>query len=455
MRDNDYLKKNLFGRLKQLLATICLGPFFIGVSISWTSPVLPQLESNSSTFHLTKEESSWVGSVLGLGVLAAALPTGYLASRFGPKKCIIGLIIPALMFTIIVVFSRDVYSLCVARFLSGVATGGVCVVSPMYMSEMYDVPFRGTLGSFFEFVIYVGVVTVAITGSYVTYTTLTIMIGVIASVLTVVLAFLPESPSHLMKIDRREDAENALKFYTNQNCDVSETMMEIQRVIEKKQKHVSLKEALRSKSFIRGIIAAVGLTSFQKFCGVDSMIFYTVNIFQIAETGMNEYTSTIIFALVQLAGAVLNVFVVELANRRVFLFISSLGMSASLTVLGIYFHLKQLEINFSGIGIIPLATLVVYALSFAAGLGPVLWLINGELFASDVKGLANGIIMTTSWTLLTVVTKSFPIMLENLGANHTFYFFAVCMLACAIFVKFCVPETRGKTLEQIQIELES
>ncbi|XP_031355032.1 facilitated trehalose transporter Tret1-2 homolog isoform X2 [Photinus pyralis] len=452
---NDYLEKNLVGRLKQLLATLCLGPVTLGVSISWTSPVLPQLESNATSFHLTSEESSWVGSMLGLGVLAAALPIGYLSSRFGLKKCVIGLILPLLIFTVVAVFSKDVYSLCIARFFSGIATGGICVISPMYTSEISDVSFRGTLGSFFEFLLYVGVVLVAIIGAYVEYKTLTVMLGIVGLALTMIFIFLPESPTHLMKINKREEAERALRFYRSKNCDISDAMMEIETSIKSKENQLSVKEALTSRRVIRGLIAAVGLTVFQKFCGVDCILFYSVSIFQVTQTGMNAYTSTIVLALVQLVSAVLNVFVIEMANRRLFLFISTIGMGISLGVLGMYFQLKELGINFTGIEAIPLGSLIAYAFTFSMGMGPILWMINGELFAPDVKGLANGITMTSNWILLSTVTKSFPIMMNNMGPNYTFYLFAASMFLCAIFVKFFVPETRGKTLEQIQSDLSS
>ncbi|KAK4874425.1 hypothetical protein RN001_013785 [Aquatica leii] len=446
----------LFGKLKQLFATFCLGPVYLGASISWTSPVLPQLQSNSTeaSFQLTNNEGSWVGSMLGFGVLIAAIPTGYFASRYGLKKCVIALVLPLLVFTIVTIVSNDVYTLCIARFFSGMATGGICVMSPMYISEISDVNFRGTLGSFFEFLIYVGVVIVAICGAYVNYITLTVMVGILGLVLAIVFVFLPESPTYLMKVNNKEQAEQALKFYTGKNYDVSKAMDEIQFSIQDKlEQQLDIRQALRSKAVIRGLIASMGLTIFQKFGGIECILFYTVNIFQVTESGMNAYTSTIILALVQLTSAVLVVFLIELANRRVFLIVSTIGMGLSLLLLGGYFHLKEYGLLFSGLGFVPLGSLIIYAFTFSLGLGPILWMINGELFAPNVKGLANGITMTTNWIFLSVVTKSFPIMMTNIGPHCTFYFFACCMFACVLFIKFFVPETRGKTLEQIQIEL--
>ncbi|KAK5640892.1 hypothetical protein RI129_009439 [Pyrocoelia pectoralis] len=451
----DLCGTSAMGRLKQLFATLCLGPITLGVSVSWTSPVLPQLESNKTVYHISSEDASWIGSVLGLGVLAAALPVGVLVDRFGPKICVIALVVPHLIFTVVAVISKNVFVLCIARFFSGMATGGTCVVSPIYMSEISDVRFRGTLGSFFECLIYVGVSIVAVIGAYVEYKSFTIVLGVAGLTMALLFFFLPDSPTYLVKVNEKEAAKRALLFYRSKNFDVSTEISQIENSLERKTKKLTLREALKSRRVVRGLIAAVGLTMFQRLCANDCVLFYAVNIFEAAQTGMNAYTSTIILALAQVIAAVINVFVVQMANRRTFLFISTLGMSLALALLGVFFQLKNLGVDFSGIGLIPLGCLIVHAFAFSTGMGPILWMINGELFAPDVKGLANGATMTTNWLLLSVVTKSFPIMMDKLGPNYTFYFFALCMLVCATFVKFCVPETRGKTLEQIQQELQS
>ncbi|KAF5269622.1 hypothetical protein FQR65_LT05961 [Abscondita terminalis] len=448
-------EKNLVGKLKQIVATICIGPLIIGVSVSWTSPVLPQLQSNSSTFHLTNNEASWLAPLLGFGVLTAAIPTGYLASTYGIKKCAIGLTIPMLIFTILTVTTNNVYVLYLARFFCGIANGGVCVISPMYMSEISDVRFRGTLGSFFEFLIYVGVVFVAVCGSYVDYITLTITIGILCFTLSSIFIILPESPTFLLKINKEDEAEKALRFYTGNLCDVTYAMNEIKNNLESKHQQLSISQAFRSKAVVRGLIATVGLTIFQKFCGIDCVVFYAVNIFQETKAGFDAYTSSMILAAVQLITAILVVFVVELANRRVFLYVSTIGMGLSLAALATYFQLKQYGISFPGFAYLPLASLIVYAFMFSVGLGPILWMINGELFAPNVKGLANGIIMTSNWGFLSIVTKFFPIVMERFGPNYTFYTFSLCMFACAAFIRFFVHETRGKSLEQIQIELSS
>ncbi|KAK5640895.1 hypothetical protein RI129_009442 [Pyrocoelia pectoralis] len=475
----DFKRKRTVGKLRQFLATVCLGPISLGASLSWTSPVLPQLleqdsstnftynstnastnshifDNSSATFKLTIDEGSWIGSMLAIGVLAAAIPSGYLAGRFGLKKSTIALVIPNLLFTIIVLFANNAYVLCVARFLSGVATGGISVVGPMYLSEIADVSLRGTLGTFFEFLIYAGVVFVAICGAYVSYTTLTIILGVVALFFGIIFFFLPESPAYLIKINKREKAEAALNFYRSECYNVENALDEIyERVHKKTDEKVNIFVEMRSKAVIRGLIASTGLTIFQQLSGIDGVTFYTVYIFQAADTQLNEYTSAIILSSVQLLSAVVVIVVIEKAGRKVFLYISASGTCVCLAALAMYFHFKLSGITFFGMGVIPLASTMVYACAFSAGLGPVPWMVNGELFAPAVKGIANGITITSNWVCLFIITKTLPIMMEEVGPHITFYFYSACMLLCLVFIKFCVPETRGKSLEQIQNELRS
>ncbi|KAF5269623.1 hypothetical protein FQR65_LT05962 [Abscondita terminalis] len=449
-------KNEIIGKIKQFVAVICLGPITLGSSLSWTAPVLPQLlNANSTTsFHLTNAEGSWVGSMVAVGVLMSALISGYLADRFGVKKITLVLIVPVWLFTVLVLLADNVYVLCLARLFSGIATGGISVVGPMYISEISDISVRGILGSFFEFLIYFGVVVAVVLGSYLDYKILTVIMGISALILSIIFAFFPESPTYLMKFNKRERAEKSLRFYKSEKYNFDKALDEIAASVNKESKKVNIAIALQSKAVTRGLIAGVGLTIIQQLSGIDGVIFYTVQIFQAAGTEyLDPFVSSIIVSVVELFSAVVMLFVVERASRRAFLFASCGGTGVCLLILGVYFHLKLHGLYFIGMGAIPLISVVLYAFMFAVGLGPVLYLMYGELFSPDVKGLAIGIIITTNWSMLFLITKTFPVMMVDIGAHYTFYMYSLCMFLSLIFIKYCVPETRGKSLEQIQLEL--
>ncbi|XP_025836275.1 facilitated trehalose transporter Tret1-like isoform X2 [Agrilus planipennis] len=338
--------------------------------------------------------------------------------------------------------------------LSGFATGGVSVVAPMYIGEISDVQLRGILGTFFELLIYVGILVSAVLGAYVNYITLTVVLGVIAGVLGACFVFFPESPTYLMMINKKSLAEKSLRFYRGKKYDVSKDLDLIQEELDLIDKRKgSLWDLWKSKAAMRGLVACVGLTAFQQLCAVDAVMFYCVYVFQTAGTSIDAYTSSVITSVIQLISATFAVFVIEKFNRCTFLYISTFGLGISLALFGAYFQIKNAGYNFQGMDLIPLASMISYFIFFAVGLGPIPWLINGELFSSEIKGPANGITIATNWTMLFLVTKSFPVMLDKMEPQYTFYSFAALMVLCLVFIRFCVPETRGKTLPDIQVEL--
>ncbi|KAF5293483.1 hypothetical protein FQA39_LY02968 [Lamprigera yunnana] len=448
----------LIAKLRQFIAVICLGPISFGASLNWTSPTLPQLQNPNSTlpFSVTVAEGSWMASMLAFGVLTAAIPSGYLADRLGPKLCVLALVFPHLLFTIIVALAEDVYLLCLARFISGISSGGVSVISPIYIADIADDSLRGTLGTFFELLTFVGVIFVSTIGAYVRYVALTFVMGGVALMCGIVFLFFPESPTYLLKINKTEKAIAALRFYRSDNCDVAKNLEEMTtglKLLQQRTPKVNLKKALLSKPVIRGLIACSGITIFQQLSAVDAIIFYTVSIFETADTKLDSYNSAIAITVSQLFGAILILFLIEKAGRRFFLFVSVGICGISLLVLATFFHLKHLEIDIIGMNYIPLLTLIAFSIGFTLGLGPIPWMVNGELFLHEIKGIANGITITLNWVFLFMVTKTLPTAMEEFGHHIPFYFFSVCMAVCIVFIYFCIPETRGKTLEQIQIEL--
>ncbi|KAF5269612.1 hypothetical protein FQR65_LT05951 [Abscondita terminalis] len=435
----------------------CLGSITYGAYLSWTSPILPQLQNQNSTmpFTLTVEEGSWVGSMLAVGILCSSIPSGYLADRFGLKRCIIALIVPNAIFTLIVYFSKDVYSLCIGRFMSGTAAGGSLVIGPMYIADISEVSLRGSLGCFFSVLIYVGIIFVTVCGAYVNYITLTIILGTCFVMLGIALMYFPESPTYLIKVGRKEQAILALKYYRSDDYDVTPDIDVICTNVQeqRRQDKVNIKNVFTTKSVVRSVIVCVGLTIFQQFTAIDAIVFYTVQIFHEAETDLDSYTSAIIFSVVQLLSSVVMVFLMNRAGRRTFLYLSVVVCGLSLATLGVYFQIKSYNIYFIGISYIPLISLLVYGVGFTIGIGPLVWLINGELLPPKIKGVTSGITLSANCISLFIVTKTFPIMMQDINQYFPFYFYALCMALCLIFVQFCVPETKGKTLDQIQIEL--
>lgn len=426
--------------------------------MSWTSPVLPQLEGTSKTFlasfSVTTEEGSWIGAMLGLGAISAPLISGFLARSFGCKKCIITFGVLNLISTTLVVVARDPYTIMVARFFSGIGIGGSCVVGPMYISEISSVKLRGTMGSFFEFGIYFGVALTACAGASINYIDLTLLIGGVAAVTMISCVFLPESPTHLMKRNDREGARKALAFYRDADYDTSKDLDAIQEEIDAiASADYKCWDLFKSTATKRGLISSLGLTTFQQLSGVGGIIAYSVQLFQEADTSVDPYTASIIIAYVQVISAFVAVFTMELLDRRAYLFISTIGVCASHLCLGAFFQCKALGIVLPLMDYIPITCFACFTIAFAVGLGPVPWMMNGELYSIEAKGPAGGLIITLSWIGMSLTTKTMPTLLQQLGPSLTFYFYGTFTGLFVFYIFVFVPETRGKSLQQIQIEL--
>lgn len=208
-----------------------------------------------------------------------------------------------------------------------------------------------------------------------------------------------------------------------------------------------------NKASRMALICGLGLMFFQQFSGINAVIFYTNNIFQSAGSNIPPVIATIIVGVVQTIFTVVSSLVIERAGRRILLLQSCILMGTCLVILGVYFKLQADQVDVASFGWLPLVCLVLFIISFSLGFGPIPWMMMAELFSVEFRGAATGVTVITNWLLVFVVTLCFPIMQVALGIHVCFWFFAAFMGACVPFVFFLIPETKGKTVSQIQTML--
>ena len=161
--------------------------------------------------------------------------------------------------------------------------------------------------------------------------------------------------------------------------------------------------------------------------------------------------ATIIIGVMQVVATVVATMVVDRLGRRILLLSSAIMMAVCTTALGVYFYLKDQDVaKVESIGWIPIVALCVFIIMFSFGFGPVPWLMMGELFAQDIKGFAAALAGTTNWLLAFLITKTFTNLRSSLGAGGTFWLFSGLTLLGAVFVFMFLPETKGKSLVEIQ-----
>lgn len=422
----------------------------VGTVLAWTSPTLLELQSPNSTLPVTPEEGSWIGSLVAVGAIAGALPAGYFADRFGRKPIILALSAPFLLSWIMITVANAVGILYVARLIAGFATGAFTVVAPMFIGEIAESSVRGALGSYFQVMLTVGILYTYVVGAIANYVWLGILSGIIPVIFFIVFLGVPESPTYLVKKHRNDDAKKALQYYRGSSYSIWKELQELDKDIsESTQTKVSIRDLISSKGTRRALIIALGLMIFQQLSGINAVIFYSGDIFKAAGSTLDPKVATIIVGVVQVVVTYISSAVVDRVGRKVLLLLSASIMGLCLAILGLYFCLKKGD-DSSGLGWLPLLCLTVYIVVFSLGFGPLPWLMMGEVFAPNVKGAASSIAVCTNWTLTFVVTFSFVKLVDGLGEDWTFWLFAIICGIATIFIYYLVPETKGKTLSEIQ-----
>lgn len=156
---------------------------------------------------------------------------------------------------------------------------------------------------------------------------------------------------------------------------------------------------------------------FQQFSGINAVIFYAQSIFEAAGSTLDPALCTIIVGVVQVVMTVASALLIEKAGRRILLLQSSVMMGLCLIMLGVYFSLKEGGTDVSKISVLPLGSVVLFIICFSLGFGPIPWMMMGELFASDVKGVASAIAVMFNWTLVFIITKTFAMMQAAWGSG--------------------------------------
>ncbi|NNM85016.1 MAG: sugar porter family MFS transporter [Phycisphaerales bacterium] len=389
-----------------------------------------------------------VGSVL-LGSLLGAVVGGILADRFGRRKLLIATAIVFALGAIGAALAPDVAWLICARIIAGVAIGIASFVAPLYISEIAPVAIRGKLVSINQVALTSGIVIsylvdYAFAGAH-AWRWMFAMAFVPAGIFGVGLIFIPDSPRWLVSRGHVDSARAVLVRIRNPQ-QVDAELSRIQEGAAQQKGHWS---ELLSPLLRMALIVGVGLAMAQQITGINTVIYYAPTIFKFA-----GFSSSAVAILASVGIGVVNVIFTLLAmqlidrvGRRPLLLISLAGMTLSLLVLGIAFALPQL----SGIlGWVAVASLMAYVGSFAVGLGPVFWLVLSELYPLSIRGRAMSIGTIANWGANLIVAVSFLTLIHLMGKAGTFWLFGGVSIGAWVFAYLLVPETKGKTLEEIE-----
>ncbi|XP_055908065.1 facilitated trehalose transporter Tret1 isoform X2 [Eupeodes corollae] len=432
------------------------GALAAGALLGWTSPAQKELISPNYTIPLTPEQFSWVGSGVTLGAAFICIPIGFLITIIGRKLTMLLLVLPFTLGWALLIWAQNFEMMFIARFILGISGGAFCVTAPMYTGEIAQKDIRGTLGSFFQLMITIGILFVYALGAGFNVFWLSIICAMIPLIFGAIFVFMPESPTYLVSKGKNESAVKSIQWLRGNQYNYTAELEELKEIdAQIKQNPVSIMSALTRRVTIKALIISLGLMFFQQLSGINAVIFYTTDIFRDAQTGIDENLSTIVVGIMQVIATFISVMVVDKLGRRILLLASSAVMAISTVLMGVYFYMQSNDkSSVDNLGWLPVVSLCVFIVMFSIGFGPVPWLMMGELFASDIKGVAGSIAGTTNWVLAFIVTKAFLSLKDAIGSGETFWLFSGITFVGFIFVYFFVPETKGKSLNEIQKLLE-
>ncbi|XP_018573957.1 facilitated trehalose transporter Tret1-like [Anoplophora glabripennis] len=432
-----------------------------GTVLGWTSPILEELEQGHfRNISLTNDQIGWIGSFVTLGGMAICIPAGFLCDLIGRKKTLLLLIFPFTIGWLLILLAKNVLMLYFGRLITGLAAGACCIAAPLYTSEIAHKTLRGTLASYFQLMVTVGILLAYLIGKYLTALQFTIWCACLPFGFVILFMIQPESPTYLIKKGFYDEAKSSLVKLRGQLYNVDSEFNETEACLkESSRSTISLRETIRKKTVIKAFIITFALYFFQQFSGVNVIIFYTTDIFKASGTKLDPQTAAILVGVFQVITTFISSLTIDKLGRRILLLTSALLISVSTLLLAVYFTVKYRAHVDSNIlaewSFLPVTSVSIFIIAYSLGLGPIPWVIAVEVFPTEIQSITSSIGGTFNWFLAFVLTKSYLSIADVIGQDSTFYIFSFLSLAGVIFIYFVLPETKGKTNIEIQTALEN
>ena len=402
-------------------------------------------------FGLTTAAEEIVVSGVLLGATIGAIIGGKAADFFGRRKV---LLVTAAIFGIGALTSAIAPSpaiLIVSRVVLGLAIGLASTNVPVYLSEVAPARARGWVVSLFQLAVTIGIVIAYLTDyAFAGMEGWRWMLGlavVPALVFGAGMFFLPETPRWLIRGGQHEVAHRVL-IRIRELADVDVEIEEIKASLAQQTESGRWVDLL-SQQVRPALIVGLGLAIFQQITGINTVIYYAPKILQAA--GFNSASGAILatagVGVVNVGMTIIAMFLVDRAGRRPLLLVGIAGMIVTLGMLGLSFRISNQSVQLAWIAVI---CLMGYVASFAISLGPIFWLMIAEIYPLKIRGLAEGMAATFNWGSNLLVSLTFLTLVEKLGASSTFLLYAFASVASWLFAYYLVPETKGRTLEEIE-----
>lgn len=429
--------------------TAALAGLLFGLDTGIISGALPFIRD---TFQLSVNQSEAVVTAALIGAVIGTIISGFITRKLGRHFAIW---VSAFVFCVgalLCALSVNLTMLVISRVILGTALGLSSFTAPLYLSEISPKQLRGGMIATFQFMITVGILL-----SYITDTLLTPseswrwMFGFTffpAFILFLAVLILPKSPRWLVLVGKKEEARMVLGKVRNPD-EINAELAEIESTINKTH---SIKEVLKSKTFIKVLILGIILQAIQQFSGINTVIYYAPSIFKLAgfATPIEQMWATVVVGAVNMLTTIIAIIYVDRWGRKPILYFGLCTTTLSLGLLGYLFHIG---INSTVSQYLAVALVLVFIFGFAVSLGPIIWILCAEIFPLKGRDVGVGVTTATNWICNAIVGGTFLTLISNFGASSTFGLFSFIGLLSLLFMIFFVPETKDISLEHIETNL--
>ncbi|KAG5672139.1 hypothetical protein PVAND_002293 [Polypedilum vanderplanki] len=483
--------------MPQIVASCVINLIVIqaGINMAFSSILIPQLSLPDSDIKIDLDSSSTVASIVTLSIAFGALICGPLMDKYGRKRLSTIICVPFMFAWLLIALSRNLFMIYTARVLSGFC-GGLTTVALVYVSEISSPQNRGMLLCLNSVAVSLGIILTYFFNIFFQWRTIGFIYAFISLLSLLIIMRIPESPSWILVFSTKKQHSQALislewiyrkrhlsTFYYHQLIDnekLRQSNLEGNETAAAKERESFmplLAKVFRQPQVYKPLIILLFMFLFQQCSGCYILIFYTINIFRNLSLNfsqrINENMALMLLGALRLVVSVIASGLARKCHRKTLLYISSLGMMTFIFASGILVRNmdgftdtsnfltfqetsndtlmdneeKQQQFNTE---VYLLVTILCYIAFSSLGVMILPWTLISELFPIEVKGKMSGIIVLIAYFIMFFAVKIFPYSLNMYGMEVMFYLFAISSFAFCTFVYYFLPETYGKSLNDIQ-----
>jgi SP family arabinose:H+ symporter-like MFS transporter len=449
--NKEYSMDRSYVRTVSLIAAVAaLGGLLFGYDTAVIAGAIGFLKTK---FQLNAAMEGWAVSCALIGCILGAMVAGVLSDLFGRKKVLLFAAVLFLVSAIGSALPRTLTEFVIARMIGGMGVGIASLISPLYIAEISPAQMRGRLVSLNQLAIVSGMLIIYFINAWIAglgneqwNVTLGWRWMFASETLPALLFFLllllvPESPRWLIKQNKENSAEKIFRRVMPE-ANVAPALVKIKETIAHESGSLLqlFQPGLRTALLI-GIVLAV----LQQITGINAILYYAPEIFKAAGAGTNAaLLQTVLVGFINVAFTFVAIYTVDKWGRKTLLLFGSAGMGLCLLVIGIAFHFNALQ------GWLLLPFVLLYIACFASSMGPVVWVVMSEIFPTRIRGRAMSMATVVLWIGCYTVSQTFPMFVESIGSAFTFWIYMVMAMITFFFVLKVVPETKGRTLEEIE-----